>query len=74
MTPAARSRRYHRRKRSGHIVLAVEVDAFGLADAMLEAGILDEASSRDRRKLANAAAQVLAAWVRKSATHSTRKP
>jgi hypothetical protein len=46
----ARVRRYRQRQRNGGAVLRVEVaDYFGLLEALIDAGLISEAESADRR-------------------------
>jgi len=61
-TKAEKQRRYRLRQKSERAVIAVEVDLFGLTDAMIEAGVLPLENATERRSVEAAAARVLDAW------------
>jgi hypothetical protein len=67
MTPAAsRSRRYRRRLRQNRAVVAIEVDLFGVSDALIERGFLSEDAGEDRQLLAAAIGRMVDAWAKET--------
>ncbi|WP_374634385.1 hypothetical protein [Ferrovibrio sp.] len=57
---AARNRRRRARAKAGMVVLAVEVEEFALADALIETGRLSETECR--KELARAISKLIADW------------
>jgi hypothetical protein len=55
-------KRHRRRKRSGLIVLAVEVDASALTDVLIEAGYLATWDEGDRDKLRAGLEHAIGVW------------
>ena len=56
---AIRFRRHYQRRRSGLVVLPIEVDPVLLADVLIEARLLDPNMADDRTALAKATARLI---------------
>jgi hypothetical protein len=61
-TCAERTRRRRLRQKAGLVVLRVEVNAFAIADALVEAGHLPEWDADDRSAIVAGLERYLAAW------------
>jgi hypothetical protein len=61
---AIRVSRAKQRRRSGLVVLPIEVDAIALADLLIEARLLDSNMADDRTALAKAATRLLEIFCR----------
>jgi hypothetical protein len=59
---ALRRRRYRARRRSGRILLRVEVSEVELVEVLVAAGYVDEHRAADRQAVEAAAARGLADW------------
>jgi hypothetical protein len=59
-SPAAeRNRRWRQRARNGRVVLPIEIDQFEVADALVDAGLLEQWSADDRVAIAAAVERLL---------------
>jgi len=67
---ALRSRRCRERKASRRASLRVEVDIFGLADALVEDGRLQQWDSEDSKKIALAVGRLLHEFVERVTRHA----
>lgn len=56
MTPAAKQRAYRERKKSGRIVVRIEIDKVDVSERLIEAGLLDAWDADDPDAIASALA------------------
>ena len=74
MTSAAtRSKRYRRRLRSNRAVLPIEIDLFGVVDALLERGLISEEDSEDRLQVAAAVSWLVERWAKETITRNASR-
>jgi len=73
LSDAERARAYRARQRVGFQVFAIEADAYGLIDAMIETGRLTEVEALEPARVTTALAALIEDW-RKSVTRDGMDP